>query len=142
MFYHYTGFCIYLGILYLLPLGSPSWVSDWAFAESGCTFAHWEPGLIPLNKICSKKTFLNKIKQAKKKKKSKFIDLYLTVWNCTKPWIQLSFILVCYVNVKCLRWLEFITIFFFFYTQRNKCIFLSFCMFVSDMLHFLLCLVL
>lgn len=57
-----------------------SLVSDWTFPESGYIFAHWECGLIPLNKIGSRKTFLNKFKQAKKEKKKNFIDLYLTVW--------------------------------------------------------------
>ena len=35
----------------------PSLVCDWAFPESGWIFVYWEPGLIPLNKLCSRRTF-------------------------------------------------------------------------------------
>lgn len=117
MFYHYTGFCIYLGILYLLPLGSPSWVSDWAFAESGCTFAHWEPGLIPLNKICSKKTFLNKIKQAKKKKKQVywFISYCLKLYKAMNP-AELHFSLLRQCEMLKVAWVYY---YLFFFTLRE-----------------------
>lgn len=104
------AFCVYC------HWAVPSLVCDWAFTESGCIFRYWEPGLIPLNKICYRKTFRNKIKpklNSKKQQQQKSLLIYiLNIWNFTKPWIYLYFVLFCYVHVKDLQWLEFITITF------------------------------
>lgn len=84
------AFCIYC------HWAVPSLVSDWAFAESGCIFAHWEPGLIPLNKTYSRKIFLNKIKQAKKKKKAASLLIYILLFeiaeNHESSWASFYFV--------------------------------------------------
>lgn len=73
----------------------PSLVSDWAFPESGCIFSQWELGLIPLNKICSRKTFLHKIKQAEKKKASLliYILLFEIVQSHKSSWASFYFVM-------------------------------------------------
>ena len=103
----------------------PRLVCDWAFPESGWIFAYWEPGLIPLNKICGRRTFLSKIKWAKKKKQVYwFMSHYLKLYKAMNP-AELHFILLCQCEILCIAWVYH----YYFYYGRNKCAFLSFCMF-------------
>lgn len=108
------AFCIYC------HWAVPSWVSEWAFAESGCIFAHWEPGLIPLNKICSKKTFLNKIKQAKKKNQVYwFISYCLKLYKAMNP-AELPFILLRQCEMLKVAWVYYYL--FFLHSEKQMCI--------------------
>lgn len=103
----------------------PRLVCDWAFLESGWIFAYWEPGLIPLNKICGRRTFLSKIKWAKKKEASLliYVSLFEIVQSHESSWASFYFVMSMWNT--CIAWVYH----YYFYYGRNKCAFLSFCMF-------------
>ena len=115
----------------------PTLVCDWAFPESGWIFAYWEPSLIPLNKIYSRRTFLNKIKWAKKKKKEASLLIYVLVFEVVQShessWASFYFVMSVW-NI-----LYSLSLSLFFYNGRNKCAFLSFCTFASFILSFCCC---
>lgn len=75
----------------------PSLVCDWAFPESGWIFVYWEPGLIPLNKLCSRRTFLGKMKWAKKKKKEASLLIYVSLFEIVQShessWASFYFVM-------------------------------------------------